>query len=306
MPDAPDRRTTVVVVAYGAVAQLRRCLDALGGSAPVVVVDNSSSSAVAAVAGEAGADYRDPGANLGFAAAVNRALADVDLAAGDVLLLNPDAALDPAALGLLERALHEAPDIACVAPAQRHPGSGAAVQVCWPFATPARAWAEAVGLGRRRQGWDFLIGSVLLVRGEALLDVGGFDEGFFLYGEEADWQRRALKRGWRVRYCAEATALHEGSGTDTDAGGHQLRFHAGVERHVRKWHGPVGWRSYQLASVLTALRRNLRGSPEHRRASLRLAGLYLRGPYARALRQGAVPPTEHRVPTFDRTAAGGA
>ena len=56
-------------------------------------------------------------------------------------------------------------------------------------------------MGRFAHGWGYVIASVLLVRGEALVDVGGFDEGFFLYAEEADWERRATRRGWTVSYC---------------------------------------------------------------------------------------------------------
>lgn len=291
-----DPALTVVVVAYGAPAHLARCLGAIGGAFPVLVVDNSSSTDVAEVASRAGASYHDPGRNLGFAAGVNLALTQIDLRAGDVLLLNPDAVVDASQIRDLQAALRSAPAAACAAPAQRHPGPGTEVRVRWPFATPGRAWAEAVGLARLRQGWDFVIGSVLLVRGAALRDVGGFDEGFFLYGEEADWEHRALQRHWRIMYCPEIIALHEGSATDADPSRHELRFHAGVERYVRKWHGRLGWRSYQLASVLTALRRSLRRSPEARRASLRLAVLYSRGPYAAASRAGVIPHLDHHVP----------
>src|SRR5579862_213419 len=273
---------TAVVVAYGHPDDLRRALEGLEGSVPVVVVDNSSSADVRDVAEHAGAGYVDPGENLGFAAGVNRALAGLDLHHTDVLLLNPDAEVRPAALWRLRQELRHDPKVACAAPAQRHPVTGAEVRVRWPYATPARAWAEAMGRGRRHQGWDFVIASVLVVRGEALRQVGGFDEGFFLYAEEADWQRRAGQFGWRVSFCADASALHAGAATDDDTARHQLRFHAAVERHVRKWHGASGWRSYQLASVVTAMRRAVvRRGPERRRA-LALAALYARGPYSAA------------------------
>ena len=286
----------VVVVAYGAADDLRRCLDTLGGELSVVVIDNSSSAEVRAVVESAGVHYLDPGENLGFAAGVNRALRDIDLTGTDVLLLNPDAVVEPAVVRRLQQELRDHPDSACAAPAQRHPVSGAEVRVRWPYATPARAWAEAVALRRRADRWDFVIASVLVIRGRALRQVGGFDEGFFLYAEEADWERRASRLGWRVSFCADAMALHAGAATDTDPERHQLRFHAGVERYVRKWHGAVGWRSYQLASVVTALRRALvRRGPERRR-SLRLARLYAGGPYSAARRAGVVPERRHHVP----------
>jgi GT2 family glycosyltransferase len=277
----------VVVVAFGAPAELERCLAGIGGAYPVLVVDNSSSSDVADVARRGGATYRDSGANLGFAAAVNRALDELGPASGDVLLLNPDAAIAASDVDTLQRRLRSEPDLACVAPAQRHP-TGTEVVVRWPFATPIGAWREAIGIAGRRARWDFVIGSVLLLRIEAVADVGRLDEQFFLYGEEADWERRAVGRGWRIGFCPEVTALHVGAATETDEARHQLRFHAGVELHVRKWHGRIGWRSYQLATVLTALRRSLRGGRDARSRSLRLAGLYARGPLHLAGRAGAL------------------
>lgn len=297
---APARRTPVhvLVVAYGAPEELRACLGALGTAFPMTVVDNSSSQAVRAAAEAAGAAYVDPGENLGFAAGVNRGLARIDLATSDVLLLNPDAVVTPGALRTLGEALERAPGVACVAPAQRRPGTDTPFPARWPFATPWRAWAEALGLGRlgavRDVEHGFLVGSVLLVRGRAFIEVGGFDEGFFLYAEEADWQRRALRAGWRVAYCPEASALHAGAATDRDPRRHDLRFHAGVERYVRKWHGRLGWHSYRLATVLTALRRAL--APSRRRRSFELAALYARGPYRQAVRAGAVPVRRHGVP----------
>ncbi len=276
----------VVVVAYGDPAALGHCLGGLGGAYPIVVVDNSSSPATRAVVEGAGARYVDPGENLGFAAAVNVGLRWIALRDVDVLLLNPDAVIAPDDVELLRRALHAGETVACVAPAQHRPGSDVpSSPVCWPFPTPARAWAEAVGLGRFGRGWGYVIASVLLVRGAAFVDVGGLDEGFFLYAEEADWERRATRRGWRVAYCAEASAVHAGAATDPDPARRQVRFHAGVETYVRKWHGTWGWHSYRAATVGTALRRAVTARRGRRRASVRLARLYASGPARTARRR---------------------
>jgi len=288
----------VLVVAYGDPAALDACLGALGGAYPAVVVDNSSLPRTHDVAVAAGARYLDSGENLGFAAAVNLGLGVLARPGVDVLLLNPDAVIGTEDVERLRHDLHAGPSVACVAPAQHRPGSDKASPVCWPFPTPSGAWAEAVGLGRFARGWGYVIASVLLVRAEAFLDVGGLDEGFFLYAEEADWERRATRRGWSVSYCPEASALHVGAATDPDPDRRQVRFHAGIETYVRKWHGVLGWRSYQAATVLTALRRAA-VSRQRRRSSLRLARLYALGPTRVALRGGLIPPRAHRVPAFD-------
>jgi GT2 family glycosyltransferase len=291
----------VLVVAYGPLDPA--CLDVLGDAYLIVVVDNSSSAETAALAAGRGARYIDPGTNLGFAAGVNRGLAGIDLAQHDVLLLNPDAVIAPDAVEDLRRALHD-DEVACAAPAQRRPDSDTPpTAVCWPFPTPAGAWREAIGLGRFGPHWEYVIASVLLVRGSALVDVGGFDEGFFLYAEEADWERRATRRGWQMRYCPEIMATHVGAATDPDPHRRHVRFHAGVERYVRKWHGNAGWRSYQLATVLTALRRAVVSRGSRRRSSLALARLYARGPGGVARHEGVVPPRPHHVPGLGATSS---
>ena len=171
--------------------------------------------------------------------------------------------------------------------------------MCWPFPTPARAWVEAIGLGRFIRGWGYVIASVLLVRGDALLDVGGLDEGFFLYAKEADWERRATRRGWTVSYCENAWATHVGAATDDDPGRREIRFHAGIETYVRKWYGAMGWHSYQAATVLTALRRAAVSRGPRRGSSLRLAVLYASGPARRARRRAMIPERPHHVPTLN-------
>jgi GT2 family glycosyltransferase len=288
----------VVVVAYGGPDDLATCLHALDRAYPVMVVDNSSSGAVRDVTEQAGAHYVDPGANLGFAAGVNLALAQVTAIRGNILLLNPDAVVEPFVVEQLHDVLQNSPRLACVAPAQHATGSPVLDRVCWPFPTPARAWVEAIGLGRLRRRCDFLIGSVLLIRGETLIDIGGFDERFFLYAEETDWQYRAAQKGWSVTFCADAEAIHAGAGTDGDARRRMLRFHAGTERYVRKWHGPRGWWIYRMANIVGAGLRSLILTGARRRDARQRMRLYMAGPDAKARRSGVVPPPRSHVPTF--------
>jgi len=285
---APPAPLHVVVVAYGPVDGLAGCLEALGGAYPVTVVDNSSNPEARLVASGAGAQYLDPGRNLGFAAGVNLGL---DQVAGghDVLLVNPDARVWPPAVEALRHALVADQRAGCAAPALRDPRNGEAERVCWPFPSPRRAWVEAPGLGRLLPADGFLIGAVLLLRAEALAEVGRLDERFFLYAEEVDWQFRARAAGWHPRWCPDVTAEHLGAGTGGDPRWRQSVFHASVERYVRKWYGPWGWTSFRLATVLAAGLRGVARRGETGRAERRRAVLYLRGP-VRARGAAAPPP----------------
>ncbi|WP_343036703.1 glycosyltransferase [Flexivirga aerilata] len=245
----PARPLHVIVVAYRAADLLEPCLRGVSGL-PVVVVDNSSDAAVREVATAAGATYLDPGANLGFAGGVNRGLATVPDRA-DVLLLNPDARLDTAGALRLQEQLRADPGLASLG-ARQVDASGDHARVGWPWPTPAGAWVEALGLGRLRRD-RFAIGSVLLLRAEALLAVGGFDDSFFLYAEETDWARRAVQLGWRHGVSADVTATHFGAATSTDPQRREAHFAAGQERFLRKHFGAAGWQVARAAGFSGAV-----------------------------------------------------
>jgi GT2 family glycosyltransferase len=278
---------SVVVVAYGHADDLAQCLQPLAGEYPVLVVDNSQDAACAVVAAAAGASYFATESNLGFAAAVHLAFDVLASHDGHVLLLNPDAVIDSPAVATLAAFL-EAPEndsVAAVAPRQ-FGDHGVEQRVQWPFPTPVRAWAAALGLGGLVRADQFLVGSILLLRGDALRDVGRFDQRFFLYAEESDWQRRAQARGWTVRLCEEVAAYHAGGGTGTDHELIEALFHSSGELLFRKWHGSLGWQSARVAAIVGAVLRALWRRGEARRTALSRARLYLRGPHEVASRRG--------------------
>ena len=274
------RPVHAIVVAYHAVAELDRCLAALEHEVEVTVVDNSSSAEVGEVAIRRNAEYLDAGRNLGFGPGVNLALRRlVDGPPRDILLLNPDAALAPPDLRALTDFLHDSANASVAAVSPRLVGPGGREQrVAWPFPTPGRAWAEAVGLGRPSADDTFVVGSVLLLRWEALLEVGLFDERFFLYAEEADWQRRAAALGWTSAMYADAAAEHRGAGTSDDPRRREALFHAAQETYIRKWGGRSGWWLYRCAALLGAGIRALVLVGDRRSEAARRALLYLRGP----------------------------
>lgn len=282
----------VVVVAYGHPEMLKESLAALltkeklatpgpGDAAraiPVVVVDNSSDALVRDVAQTYGARYIDPGSNLGFAAAVNLALRRACRGGSDILLLNPDARVSPATVLALQHRLHAESRLACVAPAQAAP-DGQEQRVAWPFPTPLKAWVQALGLGRLLRRQDFLTGSVLLLNGAALEEVGYFDEYFFLYAEETDWQRRAKAQGWGVRLCRDLRAMHIGGGTSIETPlRRELLFAAAQERYLRKWHGKAGWQVARAALVTGALARAVLLSGPRRKAAFERGKRFALGP----------------------------
>lgn len=66
---------------------------------------------------------------------------------------------------------------------------------------------------------DFVLGATLMVRVEAIRRAGLLDEGYFMYCEEMDWQRRLHAAGWRVYCVPSARVIHYGGASTSQFGG---------------------------------------------------------------------------------------
>jgi GT2 family glycosyltransferase len=267
----------VIVVAYRSDAHLAGCLaDIEAGAA--LVVDNGTSDATRAIVEAAGMRYLAAQRNVGFAAAVNLALAQAWDGQRDVLLLNPDARVTSADLATLQHALH--------APGSRRAAVGPALvgfdgapqRASWPMPSPLQVWLDAFGLSPLWRGKRFVVGAVLLLNGSALAELGGLDERYFLYAEETDWQLRAQRAGWAVAVVDSVTARHAGAASSADDTVRNALFHASGEKFARRWYGGSGWQVLRLGALLAAARRSLVGRAANRRLNRRTFVLYLRGP----------------------------
>jgi len=155
---------------------------------------------------------------------------------------------------------------------------GTPARVEWPFPSPANAWLESIGLGRFEDGGTYVIGAVMLLRAEALEQVGGFDERFFLYAEETDWAYRAHLLGWRHAVAEGVDATHVGAGTSSDPRRREAHFHASQERYFRKHFGAAGWQAARAAVWLGAVARSFVLPGDRGRDARRRAALYRLGP----------------------------
>lgn len=264
-------------MAYGSPTILRQALQPVAALA-VTVVDNSSMAEIAHLCGELGVRYLDAGRNRGFAAGVNLGLANRLWPDSDVLLLNPDAVITVDGVRRLHQSLLADPHLASVGPAQVD-AHGRAWRVTWPFHSPWGTWAEALALERlRRNAPGFVVGSVLLLRAEALEAVGIFDERFFLYFEETDWAYRAHRLGWRHTAVPDVEAVHLGGATSSDETRSIAHFHGSQERYFRKHFGAAGWQAARWGQVLgDTVWATIEGGASGRRRRTR-AAILRRGP----------------------------
>ena len=224
---------SAIVVTYNSADVLPGLLDSflvgLSGvdRCEVIIVDNASSDESVALARQhpCGARIIEMGCNVGYAAAINAAMATVDRRA-DVLVLNPDIRLLPGAAALLRRRLDD-PQVGIAVPRilteegtvasslRREPSLTGA----WVTSLLGGKRASAIGVGdivtdpqiySRDQDVDWATGCILMIGARTRRLVGEWDESFFLYCEEVDFMRRTRQAGLKIAYVPEATATHFG------------------------------------------------------------------------------------------------
>lgn len=295
-PAAP--RVSVVVINFcqwrNTDALTRQLLDAdaiANRAAEIVVIDNDSppDPALGRLRRTPGVALKRFDRNTGFAKAANEGCR---LAAGDwILLLNPDTAVPEGFLDQLEvlcRALdQEEPRAGVVGLALRH-ADGSPQASCGPPPTLGRTLSglflpRRVRRCRPVQGGDrttvpWVTGCGMLIRRECWKELGGFDETFFLYYEDADFCRRAWAANWSVWYEPGLRLTHY-SPLHTRPVPPELRLmtrHALLSYAQKYW---SGWRQTALAAViwLEAFGRQIRGGQEMHRELRRLAADWLGG-----------------------------
>jgi GT2 family glycosyltransferase len=222
-----------VIVNYNAGEELHHALAALavaleGRNWAGVVVDNASTDgSVAAVDAFAPRVRLVRNAeNVGFGRGVNQGA--VQAVAPLLLLVNPDCRLESGAFAAMTRELDERPRCAIVGPRVLNPdgtpqgsargdpdmltglfGRTSRLRRLLPWLPASRRnVADAVASAHASMTVDWVSGACMLIRREAFDAVGGFDERYFLYWEDADLCRRLRARGHEIRYVPAATAVH--------------------------------------------------------------------------------------------------
>jgi GT2 family glycosyltransferase len=169
--------------------------------------------------------------NLGFAGGNNIGLKK---ASGKIVLfLNPDTIVEPGALDLLCETLHSADDVGAVGGMLTDVASNPVTSfgyfpTPWSMITTAFVPGRFYGKARKALGVvpdpdekdicevDYICGADLMVRREILDEIGGMDDGYFMYFEETDLCRRIRDKGFRILYEPKARIAHLEGGSFGD------------------------------------------------------------------------------------------
>ncbi|MBI5876332.1 MAG: glycosyltransferase family 2 protein [Chloroflexi bacterium] len=257
----PAVTLSVIIVNWNVRELLRACLLSVqrAGRAlalEIIVVDNASADGSAEMVRRAFPAVRliACDTNAGFSAGQNIGLA---AATGAYLLcLNPDTEIVGDALRVMLDTMQAHSDVGVAGPRLCY-GDGSVQSSRRRFPTFATALLESTVVQQwfprnrvldryyvadrpddAEQDVDWLNGACLLVRRAVYAQVGGFDEGFFMYSEELDWQKRIKDAGWRIVYLPQAEVIHyEGKSSEQVVPLRHIRFQRSKIRYFRKHHG---------------------------------------------------------------------
>ncbi|MBN2455617.1 MAG: glycosyltransferase family 2 protein [Sedimentisphaerales bacterium] len=231
---------SIIIVNWNTCDYLRDCLQSVYEQTKdicfeVIVIDNASTDGSATMVKEKFPQtiLLENSENRGFAAANNQGMVIAD--GRYVLLLNPDTIV-------VDRAIKKTMDFADL-----HPDVGMVgcqvlenetkiQRTCFAFPSLCNLILQKAGLrrlfprscffGRVNMGWwdrkterdvDVVSGMFMLVRHEAIEQVGLMDEDYFVYAEETDWCFRFWQAGWRRVFTPAGRIIHrDGGNKSTD------------------------------------------------------------------------------------------
>ena len=218
-PQEIEGDVVVAVVSFNSGDLLPRCLGCLQRQtvkpSRIVVVDNASNDAATLSLLNSLTEIeiiRLP-RNIGYGGALNRVAAT--MRTGDLLCcLNPDAFVQPQFLEELTRAAQLAPDAGSFAPLmvqENDPGviDDAGDIMAWTGYARQRWHGRHVKSLSLREGPVFgVCGGACLLRLSAFMEVGGFDETFFMYAEDTDLGFRLQLAGYPCLFVPNAVVRH--------------------------------------------------------------------------------------------------
>jgi N-acetylglucosaminyl-diphospho-decaprenol L-rhamnosyltransferase len=269
----------VVIVTYNNAMTIANCLEAasrIAGLGKIVVVDHGEDESAKIAAAFDVTVVRDP-TNPGFGQGQNRGRTLTS--AEFLLILNPDAVIEPAAVEGGLKTLRDKPSVAAVQGVIFDSGSGEPERSAGRELSPLHLWGRALGIRRlrhfgparaiarripaladhveRQPEAETVVNSLgataLLIRREALEDVGGFDARYFMYGEDVDLCTRLRRHGWELHALASNWASHRAGSSSRTAVGKEILWWQGTMTFAARWYSSTAWTLALVACTIRVL-----------------------------------------------------
>ncbi len=228
---------SIIIVSWNVKEYLRQCLHSVynetaGFDFEVIVVDNASRDGTVEMLKQEFPQVQvlSNSSNVGYAKANNQA---IRMNRGKyVLLLNPDTIILNNAIGIMRDFMDSNPSVGIATP--KILNSDRTIQICYgefPSVKTiifggstakialqgilmTRRFFEEAGLSdyeyNTNHPVEWVMGSFMIARKEAVEEAGLLDENLFMYGEEPDWCYRMALHGWKAWYVADAEIIHHG------------------------------------------------------------------------------------------------
>ena len=266
---------SVIIVNYKDYSRLRYCIESVmlalqEMSWEIIVVDNASVPFVqSAIQKEFPlVSWIINDENKGFSKANNQALAVVK--GRFFLFLNPDTIIPQHIFGTLIPYLDQHPMAGAIGvkmvdgngvflPESKRniPGIRAAFFKMIGLATifPNSSFFNAYALGGFSSNGIYKVGALtgafLLVRAEVVNKIGGFDERFFMYGEDIDFCYRMQEKGFEIHYIGTLQITHfKGTSTNKHSAVYRQHFYGSMELFVKKYSAAMYGRTAKWILVL--------------------------------------------------------
>lgn len=202
---------SVVIVSYNTADLIEACLSSVMASQrlslEMFVIDNASKDGSADVVREFSPSVHliVNDANRGYGAANNQAIQECT--GQYVILLNPDTTVEPDSFSSMLSYMENNPGVGLAGPRVLNPDGSRQDSVSDRY--PGHRYGGN-DLGILPGKIACVLGACQIVRGDLLKSLGGFDEDFFLYGEDQDLCLRIRKRGFEIGFIEGAVIMHHG------------------------------------------------------------------------------------------------
>lgn len=252
-------RVSIVIVNWKTPRLLAQCLETIDQDRgrqqfEIWVIDNNSGDGSVKMLADRFPQVKviANDANLGFSKACNQAIPE---AKGTfILLLNPDTEVRDHAISKLADFMEANPDCGAAGPKVLNPDGTLQLACRRAFPSPTAAFYRITYLSRifpnhpvfskynltsvnpdQQLEVDALAGACMMVRRQAIDEVGLLDEDIFMYGEDIDWCWRIKQAKWRVCYVPESIIYHiHGAASRLRPVGATINLHKGMEVFYRK------------------------------------------------------------------------